>query len=200
MTTMPIPYTPLYIGLADTVARLLGSVADSQPDDITDRAGQLEDTAGDLRTLAIDSQQALQSGYGMDTWTGSAADSGRGLIEDLLQLLGQRADSAEQEATSLRQIADLLQTAQDHYTQQASSAEQMISQLMANPITRELAPLVALLLAARLEDALDQLQQALASVGTTSLMPLSDDADLVAGPTYEIDDGTGVSPVNILQS
>lgn len=182
--TMPVPYTPLYISLASFVGNVLGSVAECSPDDIGERADQLANKGTQLRGLVDECRDALHNGYGFGGWTGSAADSGRSLIDGLLQQLSQRADKAEQEAKSLRAIAKLLKTAQDYYIRQSTLAERIVTALMASPFSRPLAPMMAVALGLQLARMMNRFQQALTSVGTNQLTSLWNDADQVAAPSF----------------
>ena len=182
--SMPVPYTPLYIGLASFVASVLGAVAETSPEDIGERADQLSSKGEQLRGLVEECRQALQNGYGMAGWSGSAADSGRGLIDGLLQQLSERADKAEEEAKSLRAIAQLLKTAQDYYVRQAALAEKIIGALLANPFSRPLADLMAVAMGMQLAEMMNRFQQALTAVGTDQLTPLWNDADQVAAQSF----------------
>lgn len=181
---MPIPHTPLYLGLASFVANVLGSVADSKPTDIDERASQLDGKAGELRGLIEECRGALRTGFGLGNWTGSAADSGRSMIESLLEQLSQRAAKAEEEATSLRLIAELLKAAQEYYVQQATIAERIIGRLMINPFSRQLAQLMAVMMGYQLVEIMNRFSDALAAVGTDRLTPLWNDADEVAGQSF----------------
>jgi len=178
---MPIPHTPLYLGLATFVANVLGSVADSKPKEIDDRAGQLEGKATELRELVEECQGALQGVFGLGNWAGSAADSGRTLIDGLLGELTQRAEKAEEEAKSLRMIAQLLDAAQQYYVQQATVAERIISRLMVNPFSRPLAQLMAVMMGFQLVQMMNQFAEALSGLGGDRFTALWNDADEVAG-------------------
>ena len=182
--TMPVPYTPLYIGLAQFVANQLGAIADSNPEDISRRADQLSQKGNDLRTLVQECRQALSAAYGSDSWSGSAADSGRGLIDALLQQLSQRADKAEQEAQSLKAIAQLLKTAQDYYTKQATLAEKIIGSLLQSPFSRPLAQMMAVMMGMQLANMMNRFEQALQALGADQLTPLWNDADQVAAQSF----------------
>lgn len=182
--TMPVPYTPLYIGLASFVANVLGSIADSDPDTISQKADQLSQKGTDLRTLVQECQQALGASYGSDNWSGSAADSSRGLIGMLLQQLLQRAEKAEQEAQSLRVIAKLLKTAQDYYAKQAALAEKIVNSLLQSPFSRPLASLMAVAMGMQLTQMMNRFEQALQAVGANQLTPLWNDADQVAAQSF----------------
>jgi hypothetical protein len=184
VVTMPVPYTPLYIGLAQFVANQLGAIAESNPDDISRRADQLSQKGNDLRTLVQECRQALGAAYGDDGWSGSAADSGRGLIDTLLRQLSQRADKAEQEAQSLRAIAQLLKTAQDYYTKQATLAEKIISSLLQSPFSRPLAQMMAVMMGMQLARMMNRFEQALQALGADQLTPLWNDADQVAAQSF----------------
>lgn len=184
--TMPVPYTPLYFGLASFVATVLDAVADGDPQDICLRADQLSAKGNELRGLVRECQAALSASDGSDTWSGSAAGSGRGLIDQLLHQLAQRADRAEEEAQSLRDIAELLQSAQDYYARQAALAEKIIASTLANSFPRPAAELMAVAMGMQLTVVMTRFQQALTAVGTDRLTPLWNDADQVAAqsPRY----------------
>jgi uncharacterized protein YukE len=182
--TMPVPYTPLYIGLAQFVANQLGAIAESDPDDISRRADQLSQKGNDLRALVQECQQALGVAYGSDAWSGSAADSSRGLITALLQQLSQRADKAEEEAQTLRAIAKLLKTAQDYYTKQATLAEKIVSSLLQSPFSRPLAQMMAVAMGMQLARMMNRFEQALSALGANQLTPLWNDADQVAAQSF----------------
>jgi hypothetical protein len=181
---MPIPHTPLYLGLATFVANVLGSVADSKPKDIDDRAGQLESKASELRELVEECRDALQGVFGLGNWAGSAADSGRTLIDGLLGELTQRAERAEEEARSLRLIAQLLDAAQRYYVQQATVAERIIGRLMVNPFSRPLAQLMAVMMGYQLVQMMSRFAEALSAVGDGKFRALWNDADQVAGQSF----------------
>lgn len=182
--TMPIPYTPLYIGLAQFVANQLGAIADSDPDDISQRADQLSQKGNDLEALVQECRQALGAAYGQDAWSGSAADSSRNLITALLQQLQQRAAKAQQEAQTLQAIAKLLKTAQDYYTKQATLAEKIIASLLQSPSSRPLAQMMAVMMGMQLATMMNRFEQALQSLGADQLTPLWNDADQVAAQSF----------------
>lgn len=178
---MPIPHTPLYLGLATFVANVLGSVADSKPKDIDGRAGQLENKANELHELVEECRTALQGVFGLGNWAGSAADSGRTLIDGLLGDLTQRAEKAAEEAKSLRLIAQLLTAAQEYYVRQATIAERIIGRLMVNPFSRPLAQLMAVMMGFQLVQMMNQFSEALTGLGADRFTALWNDADEVAG-------------------
>jgi hypothetical protein len=176
---MPIPHTPLYLALASFVGDLLGSIAGSKPEEIEDRAAQLENKAKELRAL-IEECRALLTlgfGFGFGNWSGSAADTGRGLIGTLLQQLEQRAAKAEQEAASLRSVAKLLKEIQEYYQKQATLAEKILRRMMRHPHSRGLAQLMAMVMGYRLAEIMTQFRVALNSIGTGQLAPLWNDSD-----------------------
>jgi F0F1-type ATP synthase membrane subunit b/b' len=175
---MPIPHTPLYIALASFVGDLLGSIADSKPEQIEDRAAQLENKAKELRALIEECRAALTLGFGFGGWAGSAADTGRGLIDTLLQELERRAAKAEQEAASLRAVAKLLKEVQEYYDKQSKLAEKILRRMMRDPHSRGLAQLMATVMGYQLAGIMTQFRAALTSIGTNQLAPLWTDADL----------------------
>lgn len=174
---MPIPHTPLYLALASFVGDLLGSIAGSKPEEIEDRAAQLENKAKELRSLIEECRALLTLGFGFGNWSGSAADTGRGLIDTLLQQLEQRAAKAEQEAASLRSVAKLLKEVQEYYDKQATLAEKILRRMMRFPHSRGLAQLMALMMGYRLAEIMTQFRVALNSIGTDQLAPLWTDRD-----------------------
>ena len=115
---------------------------------------------------------------------GDLVVAGRGLIDALLQQLSQRADKADQEAKSLQAIAQLLKTAQDYYTKQATLAEKIISSLMQSPFSRPLAQMMAVMMGMQLANMMNRFEQALQALGADQLTPLWNDADQVAAQSF----------------
>lgn len=176
---MPIPHTPLYLAFASFVGDLLGSIADSKPEQIADRANQLEKKAKEMRALIEECRAVLQLGFGFGNWAGSAADTGRGLIDALLGQLTRRAEKAEQEAASLRAVAKLLKEVQEYYDKQARFAEKILRRMMRFPHSRQMAQLMAMMMGYRLAEIMAQFRTALTSIGTDQLAPLWTDADRI---------------------
>jgi hypothetical protein len=177
---MPVPHTPLYLALASFVGDLLGSIAGSKPEEIEERATQLENKAKELRALIEECRALMTLGFGFGNWSGSAADTGRDLIGGLLQQLEQKAAKAEQEAASLRSVAKLLKEIQEYYQKQATLAEKILRRMMRYPHSRGLAQLMAMMMGYRLAEIMTQFRTALTAIGTDQLAPLWNDGDFYA--------------------